>query len=110
MHVRVANEFVGIVEILLGERRTGKINTASKNCSPSSNIVPNASFLLDDIVVVAGIEVRPKQAVVHIHLVEYLSDTRVVVDLQSVDRKTVYKQQQQQAIKITFMLNQWRSE
>lgn len=88
-HVRIAKKFVGTVDILLSHRRAGKVNATSKvrDASWYRPRVRN-NYLLDDVAVIIGIEIGLKKAILQIHLVEYLSKSRIIVDSQCVGRGT----------------------
>ena len=52
--------------------------------------------LLDDVVVVIGIEIGLEKAILQIHLIEYLPQAWIIVDLQSVDGGAGQNQQGEQ--------------
>jgi len=52
--------------------------------------------LRDDVAVIITIEVGLKNAVLQSHLIEYLPKARIVVNFQSIERRTEQKQQDEQ--------------
>jgi hypothetical protein len=52
--------------------------------------------LRDDVAVIITIKVGLKNAILQIHLIEYLPKARIVVNFQSIERRTEQKQQDEQ--------------
>ena len=92
MYVGIAKKFVGTVDILFSERRAGEINATSivRHFSWPQALGKKKS-LLDDVVVITGNEIGLKTTIAQIHLIEYLSEAWIVIDLHSVDRETGQK-------------------